>query len=512
MAVPSLLVNEKQVHKLVSDLEVRFLANRDRNLHFALLTDLADSRSKPRSNDSDPLVDLAIRLIDKLNAKYPSQNNGGFMLLHRHQIFNTRQGVWMGWERKRGKLLDLNKLLAGQYDAFPIKAGRLDALPQIRYILTLDTDTQLPHGSAARLAGAIAHPLNQAVIDPKLRIVTSGYGILQPRIGIAVQSAARSRLAAIYSGQNGFDIYTRAISDAYQDLFDEGIYTGKGIYEVATLHAVLDRRFPRNSLLSHDLIEGAYARAGLASDIELIDDYPSHYSAYFRRKHRWVRGDWQIAQWMFSRVPDESGRRVANPISSISRWKIFDNLRRSLVDPSLFLLFIAGWFGLPGGPFYWTIVSLVLLVFPALAQFGFGLGRALSSGHKGQAGEVVAGFWNTALVALLRLVFLPHETLLAFDAIVRSLVRRFITGERLLEWETAAQTEMQSGTRAPVDRYLVILPAAILLLAAIVWFAAPHRSAFACAAPILALWAIANPMTLWLNRAPRLRPAPHFLR
>jgi hypothetical protein len=241
VAVPSLLLNEKQVRKLIGDLEVRFLANRDRNLHFALLTDLADSVRKSRNNDSHPLVDLAIRLIGELNAKYPSRGNGGFMLLHRHRVFNTRQGVWMGWERKRGKLLDLNQLLSGSYDAFPIKAGRLDALAQIRYILTLDSDSQLPHGTAARLAGAIAHPLNQAIIDPKLRIVTSGFGILQPRIGVSVLSAARSWLAAIYSGQSGFDIYTRAISDAYQDLFDEGIYTGKGIYEVATLHAVLDR-------------------------------------------------------------------------------------------------------------------------------------------------------------------------------------------------------------------------------------------------------------------------------
>ena len=175
----------------------------------------------------------------------------------------------MGWERKRGKLLDLNKLLAGDFDAFPIKAGRLEALSQIRYVLTLDSDTQLPRGAAARLIGAIAHPLHQAVIHPRLRIVTEGYGILQPRIGVSVRSASRSRLAAIYSGQSGFDIYTRAISDAYQDLYGEGIFTGKGIYEVATLHAVLNHRFPRNALLSHDLIEGAYARAGLASDVEL---------------------------------------------------------------------------------------------------------------------------------------------------------------------------------------------------------------------------------------------------
>jgi cyclic beta-1,2-glucan synthetase len=504
VAVPTLLLNESQVRGLVTDLEIRFLANRDPNLHFALLTDLGDSVSTPHVNDSHPLVELAIRLIDGLNAKYASQRHGGFLLLHRHRIFNVRQGVWMGWERKRGKLLDLNKLMTGEFDGFPIKAGPIEALRQVRYVLTLDSDTQLPRGAAARMIGAIAHPLHQAVIHPKLRIVVAGYGILQPRIGVSVRSASRSRMAALYSGQSGFDIYTRAISDAYQDLCGEGSFTGKGIYEVATLHAVLDRRFPRNSLLSHDLIEGAYARAGLTTDIELIDDYPSHLSAFNRRKHRWVRGDWQIAQWMFSRVPDESGRLVKNPISDLSRWKIFDNLRRSLVEPFTFILFVAGWLGLPGGPLYWTIVSLLLLIFPTLVQLAFGLGRVLFSGRKGGAGEVLSGFWKSALMVLLNLVFLPHQTLLLIDAIVRALVRRFITGERLLEWETAAQAELHSASRAPVDRYLVLSPLVALTAAALVYFLnSQHRHALIVAAPILLVWCLAPAVTAWLNAPAR---------
>ena len=308
VAVPSLLLNEKQVREVATDLEVRYLANRDPHLHFALVTNLPDSASKPHENDAHPLVDLGIHLIGELNAKYCSQKGGAFLLLHRRRIFNTREGVWMGWERKRGKLLDLNKLLSGDANAFPIKSGGVDLLPKVRYILTPDSDTQLPRGTAALLVGAIAHPLNQAIIDPKSRIVVEGYGILQPRMGITVRSAARSRLAAIYSGQSGFDIYTRAISEPYQDLFGEGTFAGRGIYEVAILHQVLNRRFPRNALLSHDLIEGSYARAGLVTDVDLVEDYSSHYNAYSRRQHRWLRGDWQIAQWMFSRVPDESGR------------------------------------------------------------------------------------------------------------------------------------------------------------------------------------------------------------
>jgi hypothetical protein len=508
VVVPTLLLNEKQVRGLIADLEIRFLANRDPNLHFALLTDLPDSVSQPRAMDSDPLVDLAIQLVNELNAKYISKNGGGFILLHRHRIFNVRQGVWMGWERKRGKLLDLNKLLSGEFDAFPIKVGRLESLSGIRYVLTLDSDTQVPRGAAARLIGALAHPLHQAVIHPRLRIVTEGYGILQPRMGVSVRSTSRSRMAALYSGQSGFDIYTRAISDAYQDLYGEGVFTGKGIYEVATFHAVLNHRFPRNALLSHDLIEGAYARAGLVSDIELIDDYPSHLSAYSRRKHRWVRGDWQIAQWMFSRVADEFGHSVPNPISHVARWKIFDNLRRSLVELITFILFIAGWLGLPGGPLYWTLITLSLLYFPAFLQFGFELGSASLSRQKGNAGDALSVFWKTAFTTLLNLVFLPHQALLCLDAMVRALVRQFVTGERLLEWETAAQAEFQpsrtQSTPALIDRYLGFAPLVACAVAAPIYLLNPrHYQALVVAAPILAIWALAPLVALWLNASPR---------
>ncbi|HWG20641.1 MAG TPA: glucoamylase family protein [Terracidiphilus sp.] len=503
VAIPTLLLNENQVRELVDELEVRFLANRDPNLHFALLTDLPDSASKPHDRDSNPLVDLAIRLIDELNARYASPRNGGFLFLHRHRIFNVRQGVWMGWERKRGKLLDLNKLLVDEYDAFPTKAGRLDVLPGIRYILTLDSDTQLPRGTAARMVGAIAHPLNQAIIDPKLRIVVEGYGILQPRVGVSVSSASRSRLAALYSGQSGFDVYARAISDAYQDLYGEGIFTGKGIYEVAALHAVLNRRFPHNSLLSHDLIEGAYARAGLVTDIEVIDDYPSHYSAYTRRKHRWVRGDWQIAQWMFSRVPGESNRKVPSPISTVSRWKIFDNLRRSLVEPFTFLLFVVGWLWLPGGPVYWTILLFLLFMFPTIVQFAFAVGRALLSRREGAVAQALEGSGQAVLLALLNLSFLPHQALLVLDAVIRALNRRFITGERLLEWETAAEAESQSRKATLVDRYLALMPLLAGGLAVLVYVFSHSRLAFLVAAPMLLLWCMSTVLTAWLNRPPR---------
>jgi hypothetical protein len=502
VAVPTLLLNEKQVREMVQDLEVRCLANPDPNLHFGLLTDLPDSVSRPRENDSDPLVDLAVSLINDLNWRYRDHRKSGrFLLLHRHRIFNARQGVWMGWERKRGKLLDLNKLLVHEFDAFPVKAGEVGALQRVKYIITLDSDTQLPRGTAHAMVGAMAHPLNRAVIDPKWRIVREGYGILQPRVGVSVSSAAQSRMASIYSGQTGFDIYTRAISDVYQDLYGEGSFTGKGIYEVTTLHAVLEKRFPRNALLSHDLIEGAYARAGLLTDVEVIDDYPSHYSAYTRRKHRWVRGDWQIAQWLSILVPDESGKYGRNPITTISRWKILDNLRRSLVEPMTMVLLVAGWLGLPGGALYWTMVTLFLLFFPPIVQLAFGLLRAAMSEQEGAAREVVIGFQQSIMTTLLTLTFLPHQTMTAIDAVVRALVRRFVTGQRLLEWETAAEAEAHSRPTSAVDKYLDMMPLIAALLALAV--ALLHPMSMFVAVPILLLWGFERDVTLWLNKPPR---------
>ena len=496
VAVPTLLLNEEQVRRLVDDLEVRFLGNHDRNLHFVLLSDLPDSRQPSR--EDDPLIDLCAELIEGLNEKYADQGGGTFLLLHRHRIYNPREGVWMGWERKRGKLLDLNKLLRQQYDSFPVKAGNLSVLPNARYVITLDSDTELPRGSAYRMVGAMAHPLNQAIIDTENNIVVAGYGILQPRVGVSVQSAAASRLANIYSGQTGFDIYTRAVSDVYQDLYGEGSFAGKGIYEVDTVHQVLDRRFPRNALLSHDLIEGAYARAGLVSDIEVIEDYPSHYSAHNHRKHRWLRGDWQITAWLLSRVPDESGRLVRNPIALVSQWKIFDNLRRSLVEPATFLLLVLGWLILPGKPAYWTLAAVAILFVPVWFRFIIELIRAMAERNSQVARDASDSLFTANVGVLLTLTFIAHQMLLSLDAVVRTLIRRLVTGRRLLEWETAAEAELGKKKRAPVDVYMDWVPPMALALGLLLWFS--RRSAFYAALPILVLWAGSKFISIWLNR------------
>jgi cyclic beta-1,2-glucan synthetase len=501
VAVPTLLLNEEQVRDLALDLEIRYLANRDPNLLFALLTDSPDS-DRP-IDERDTLVATASNLIETLNRRYSADGRSPFYLFHRNRIYNPSESRWMGWERKRGKLLDFNRYLRGGFDSFPVKIGDLTALARVKYIITLDSDTRLPRDAAAKLIGAMAHPLNRAVLHPRTKMVVEGYGILQPRIGISIQSASRSRLAALYSGQTGFDIYTRASSDVYQDLFGEGIFTGKGIYEVDALRESLEWRFPDNALLSHDLIEGAYARAALVSDIELIDDYPSHFSAYSRRKHRWVRGDWQIMRWLESRVPDRQNRTVINPISLISRWKILDNLRRSLIESAMLLLFIGGWLYLPAPAWYWTAAGIATLFLPVYWQVFFALlrmptgGTALSAWLK----DTITTFVRGHFVALLSLVFLLHQSLLSLDAIVRSVLRVFVTKRKLLEWETAAESETAAKRKATVDTYLEWTPVLSLLTALVVWVVRP--ASMTAAAPVIALWFCSSIISRWLNRAPR---------
>jgi cyclic beta-1,2-glucan synthetase len=497
VAIPTLLINDKQIRELVDDLEIRYLVNRDPHIFFALLTDLPDT-AEP-AGDEDARVDLALRLINGLNRRYAGAPYGGFYMFHRHRVYNPREGAWMGFERKRGKLLDLNQLLRSAFDPFPVKAGDLSLLPKIRYVLTLDSDTKLPRGSAHRMIGTMAHPLNQPLVDPELNIVTRGYGILQPRVGISVQSSTRSRLANIYSGQTGFDIYSRAVSDVYQDLYGEGIFTGKGIYDVDALRQVLEHRFPRNALLSHDLIEGAYARAGLASDIEVIDDYPSHYSAYNRRKHRWLRGDWQIVRWILNKVPDESRRLVRNPISLVSRWKIVDNLRRSLMEPATFFLLVAGWFFLPGGPGFWTCISLALLFLPIYFRLIFALIAAASVRKWDMAHEAFIDFFTSHINIVLNLAFLAHQALVSIDAIVRTVIRIYVTHSRLLEWETATEAELGIQKRTPVDIYLNWLPALTVCLA-LALFLRPAAAPWAL--PLLITWGCSKFISTWLNRPP----------
>lgn len=497
VAVPTLLISKDQIEELVRTLEIRYLGNVDPNLYFALLTDPPDSSRA--FDEKDDLVGLCSGLIAGLNRKYGKDGKGSFFHLHRHRTFNETEQTWMGWERKRGKLLDFNELLRRGDDRFPVKIGNLAALRKVRYVITLDSDTQLPRDSARRLIAAMAHPLNEALIDPLTNTVREGYGVLQPRVGISVHSVNRSRLAYIYSGQTGLDIYTNAVSDVYQDLFGEGIFTGKGIYEVDVFRNVLKDRFPSNAILSHDLIEGAYSRTGLISEIEIIDDYPSHFSAHSRRKHRWVRGDWQIMRWLFSRVPDAKGNVVVNPLSLLSRWKILDNLRRSIIEAATFFLFLCCWFVLPGSPARWTVAALALLLLPSYLQGMLAFSRQWDSEHRWAAvKQGIEDFITSQINVLVFLAFLLHQTLVTLDAILRTVFRLTISRKKLLEWETAAQSELEKRRKTPVDIYLEWSPLVALLVGAALYWLRPK--ALPVAAPILFIWFFAKIAARWLDR------------
>jgi cyclic beta-1,2-glucan synthetase len=496
VAVPTLLISESQMKRAVRDLEIRFLANRDTNLHFALLTDPPDA-AQP-FDERDQLAKACAELIEGLNAKYVPEGKGSFFLFHRQRSYNKSEGIWMGWERKRGKLLDFNNLLLGAGDHFPVKAGNVSILPDVKYVVTLDVDTQLPRDAARRLVGAIAHPLNKAVVDATTNTVVEGYGVLQPRVDISIQSANRSRLAAIFSSDAGFDIYTRAVSDVYQDLFGEGSFTGKGIYEVKTFQQVLQHRFPCNAILSHDMIEGAYARAGLVSDIEVVDDYPSHMSAFSRRKHRWVRGDWQIVFWLLPRVPDFFGKMARNPLSIISRWKILDNLRRSLTEMALFVMLLSGWMFFPKHALYWTLVTLAIVALPTYAQFALTIARA-------RRALLTSAFWKNLAAdfgvsqanLFMRVACLCHQSLVTIDAVVRAIVRMTVTHERLLEWETSAEAEERNQKKSPVEIYLDITPWLAFFVG--LFLAVDRPESFMVALPLLVLWGLSKPVVQWLS-------------
>ncbi|HEY4335372.1 MAG TPA: cyclic beta 1-2 glucan synthetase, partial [Puia sp.] len=365
VVVPTLFTNEDELEDLLEDLEVHFLANRDEHLHFGLLTDFADA-SKETLPDDAALMLMAQQKVEALNTKYGSDRNSIFFLFHRPRRWNAQEKVWMGYERKRGKLTELNSLLRGDgAHNFSLLVGERDLFPSIKYVITLDTDTKLPRDAAWKIVSAIAHPLNRAVYDEKRQRVTEGYGILQPRVDTSLAGSNRSRYARLHGNELGIDPYTLASSDVYQDLFDEGSFIGKGIYEVDIFAKGLNGRFPPNRILSHDLLEGCYLRSGLLSDVQFYEDYPSRYNADVKRRHRWIRGDWQIGTWLLPLVPNEQRRLRRNPLSGSSRWKIFDNLRRSLVPAAMTLLLLLGWTVLQD-VLFWTFAVVLLIIFSPL--------------------------------------------------------------------------------------------------------------------------------------------------
>lgn len=503
VAVPVLVASPSEVAELVQRLESHRLSNPDPTLHFVLLSDHADGSAAVMPGD-DAVEEALIEGIGALNARYgDGPEKGAFHLLHRPRRFNPAEECWMGWERKRGKLEQFNTfILNGDLSGFSLVAGDMEALRNIRFVVTADADTRLPPGSVNRMVGTLAHPLNKACFDDESGRVRSGYTILQPRIEITPETTDRSLFTRLYAGDMAIDIYSRAVSDVYQDLFGTGIFAGKGIYEVASFERSLKDRIPVNSLVSHDLFEGLHGRVALVSDIIIYESFPSRYLDYARRGYRWIRGDWQLLPWLGRTVPGRDGRRLPNRLSFLDRWKILDNLRRSLVPVSLVALALAGWFLLEGNPWIWTILTVVTPGAYLFTDLVIGLARGRRRGvvqsTLRRLGDHI-GRWALAVV------FLANDAALAVNAIGRSLWR-LRSGRHLLEWTSAAHAAARlaaADQRTTAWRDMWPSPAMALLVT--VGFALSGSAAFASALPLIILWLFAPEIAVYVSRS---RPLP----
>ena len=495
-----MLISTQNIEALIEALEVRFLANRDANLHFGLLTDFRDAEEETLTED-EPLLRLARQRIEELNTKYSHSQDDTFFLFHRPRRWNPQERIWMGYERKRGKLADLNALLRdGEHagDRFSLVVGDRAVLSSVKYVITLDTDTQLPRDAAWQFVGAMAHPLNRARYDEDKQRVREGYGILQPRVAVSLPGMNRSRYAAMCGSEPGIDPYTRAVSDVYQDLFGEGSFIGKGIYEVDAFERTLKGRFPENRILSHDLLEGCYVRSGLLSDVMLYEEYPSRYNADVTRRHRWIRGDWQLVRWLLPNVPGPDAHLQKNPLSWLSQWKIFDNLRRSLVPAALTLLLLSGWTVLPSA-WFWTLSVLGIILIPSLIASLLEVlqkpGDVLLSQHLA-ANLRSAG--RRFAQAAFTLVCLPYEAFFSLDAIVRTGWRMLVSRRRLLEWSPSDDPERNRSDLIGSFRTMWFAP--VLAGAAVIDLTLSRPLSLAVAGPILCLWFVSPVVAWWISR------------
>jgi cyclic beta-1,2-glucan synthetase len=508
VAVPTMLTTPQAIDEQVERLEVHYLANADGDLYFALVTDWIDAISETQAGD-DELLAAAVDGIARLNARYGPGADGRprFALFHRRRVWNEREGTWMGWERKRGKLHELNGLLRGSPSTTFIAAGGhpLEAPPGVRYVITLDADTRLPRGAACRLVGTMAHPLNQPTFDAQAGRVVEGYAVVQPRIAPSLPADGHGSLfQRTFSGPSGIDPYASAVSDVYQDLFKEGSYTGKGIYDVDAFEQALSGKVPINALLSHDLFEGIFARAGLATDIELFEEFPSHYESAAARQHRWARGDWQLLPWILGCPPMAGEERRSVHIPAIGRWKMLDNLRRTLSAPAAFLTLLAGWLQSGRSPWVWTAFVLATIAIPALLSFMTDLrprrsGIAWRSHLRALLNDLALGASQIALTA----IFLAYQAWLMSDAILRTLSRLLVTRTHMLEWVTAAQAKHAYAFKLH-DMYRRMGGGMVLAAAAAVLVGVAQPQSWAAAAPFLLLWAVAPAVARWISLPPRL--------
>lgn len=497
VVVPTLIATLADVDELVEGLEVRFLANRDSNLYFALLSDFLDAPHAVLAEDA-ALLAHATLAINRLNRRYADGLGERFFLLHRPRRWNRGEHAWMGHERKRGKLIELNALLRGEGQAhFDTLVGDIDALRTVRFVITLDTDTQLPRDVARQCVAAMMHPLNRPQFAADSAQIVSGYAVLQPRVGISLTSTTRSRYARLFGSDAGVDPYTRAVSDVYQDLFQQGSFIGKGIYDVDAFTRALHGCLPDNRVLSHDLIEGSYARAGLLSDVQLYEQFPSRYAADAKRRQRWIRGDWQLLPWTLPWCGDAEGHWVRNRLSVMARWKIFDNLRRSLEPLALLLMLSWGWLA-SSTPLGWTLSVTGLLVVQPLLRALMALAQPPTAvPYRPYLRNVLADLGHELARAGLSLTWLPFEMRYSTDALLRSLWRVAVSKRLLLQWQPSREVERSASHRL-LDLYrqqwiaplLAVIGSGLLL---------GQPLTLVIASPLLLAWLLGPGIAWWLS-------------
>jgi cyclic beta-1,2-glucan synthetase len=497
ITVPAMLSDEDEIKRLLNKMEVCFLSNNDRNICFSLLTDFLDAPEEHTDDDVDLLSSVRNGIRD-LNARYGTDGVGPFLLFHRPRRWNRHERTWMGYERKRGKLEALNNALRFHVPGELLVEGDPVVLAGIRYVITLDTDTQLPRDAARHLVETMAHPLNRPVYDPIRRIVTEGYTILQPRVVSNLPLKETSRYARMFGSDSGIDPYTRAVSDVYQDLKGEGSFIGKGIYDVDMFIRVLEGRFPDNRILSHDLLEGTFCRSGLVSDIQLIDKFPEHYRDDIERRHRWIRGDWQIASWILPRIPGPGRRFEKNRLSLLSRWKILDNLRRSAVSFAMMFLIVPSFF-LVSPSWAGLLTATVILFAPVLLETFLLLmnkpEKHLFLVHLRTVTE--AAMRHTARTCV-DFAFIPHDAYVNADAVLRTLWRLFVSRRRLLEWKSHHETISRTRINLPAYvRFMLIVP---ISMSALIHALLLYGKEVGVAYPIIAMWFFSPILAWWISR------------
>ena len=503
VVVPTLLTTREDIEEQIERLEVLYLANQGGDLYFTLLSDWTDSATESTEED-DGLLGAAVEGIARLNKRHESAAGGDrFMLLHRRRLWNEGEGKWMGWERKRGKLHELNRLLRGAADtSFLTSSARSTSAsssvpPGVCYVITLDADTRLPRGAARRLVGKMAHPLNRPKVDVRTGQVVEGYAVLQPRVTPALPTGrAGSVFQHIFSGPGGIDPYAFVISDVYQDLFGEGSYSGKGIYNVDVFEAAIQGRIPENAVLSHDLLEGILAGSGLVSDIEVVEEFPSRYDVAAARQHRWARGDWQLLPWILA----HGGRRK---IPLTGRWKMIDNLRRSLSAPAALLALVGGWTLPFASAAVWSGFVFATVALPSLLPLFAGIVPRRRQISKRSHVNALGRDLSLALTQIgFHTALLAHQAWLMADAIVRTLFRLLVSHRHMLEWVTSAQAKF--GLPLNIGGFYRRMAGGVALacIAAIIVAYAPHESWLA-AAPFVALW-LFSPLVA--QRASRPQP------